>query len=57
MNACAGALEIPEDFVWTPDPEQKAREFGVDQIFPNTGHRWTFDQGEIQGGRCVSSAA
>lgn len=35
----------PRGLVWNTDPEAKAREFGIDQVFPNMGRRWTVDQG------------
>ncbi len=52
MNANAGNQETPADFAanWKPDPVAKAKEFGVDQVFPNTGRIWTFDHGEVQYG-------
>ena len=40
----------PNDFVWKPDPEKKAKEFGVDMVVANTGRIWTFDHGECQYG-------
>lgn len=50
MNANAGNQVTPNEFVWKPDPEKKAREFGVDMVVANTGRIWTFDHGECQYG-------
>ena len=50
MNANAGNEDTPNDYVWKPDPEKKAKEFGVDMVVANTGRIWTFDQGECQYG-------
>jgi len=50
MNANAGNQETPDSFVWKPDPEKKAKEFGVDMVVANTGRIWTFDHGECQYG-------
>ncbi len=47
MNANAGNQKTPNDFVWAPDPEKKAKEFGVDMVVANTGRIWTFDHGEV----------
>ena len=50
MNANAGNQKTPDDFVWNPNPEKKAKEFGVDMVVANTGRIWTFDHGEVQYG-------
>ncbi|MBY5427475.1 hypothetical protein [Rhizobium leguminosarum] len=50
MNANAGNELTPDDFVWKPDPEKKAKEFEVDMVVANTGRIWTFDHGECQYG-------